>query len=69
MGKLSKNHFTSASAKNSMSPHGITEPPDQNSRNSGNKFQLASPLTLPSFVMLRQEVCEISVVKICFQEK
>jgi len=37
MGKLLKNHFTSASVKDwCMSPHGITWRPDQSSRNSGN---------------------------------
>jgi len=46
-----------------MSPHDIMGPPDQSSRNSGIKFQLARPLTRPNFVALQQKVCEISVVK------
>jgi len=49
---------------------GITEPPDQTLRNSGNNFRLTKPLTLPNFVALRQKVCEISVVeKFCSPEK
>ena len=39
--------------------------PEQSSRNSGNKFRLASPLTLPNFVALRQKLCEISVAGRC----
>jgi len=63
MGKLSKNHFTSASVKDCIVAawyHGTT---DKSSRNSGNEFWLARPLTRPNFVALRQIVCEISVVK------
>ena len=42
--KLSKKHFTSILVKDlCMSPHGITRPPDQSSRNSGNKFRLTTP--------------------------
>jgi len=44
IGNLSKNHFTSVPVKDwCMSLHGITGPPDQRSRNSGNKFRLATP--------------------------
>jgi len=39
--------------------------PKQSSRNSGNKFRLASPLTLPNFVALRQKAYEISVAGRC----
>jgi len=35
------------------------EPPDQSLPNSWNKSPLARHLTLPNFVALRQEVCEI----------
>ena len=57
MGKLSKNHFSSVSVKDwCMSPHGITEPPDQSSRNSGNKLRLTTPLTRPNFVVFPQSV-------------
>ena len=52
-----------------MSPHGITAAPDQSSRNSGNKFLLAIPLTRPNFIALRQKVCEISVVENVASEK
>ena len=59
MGKLSKNHFSSVSVKEdwSMLPHGITGPPDQSSRNSGNKLWLTTPLTRPNFVVFPQKVC------------
>jgi len=40
-----------------MSPHGITGPPDQSSRNSGNKLRLTTPLTRPNFVVFPQKVC------------
>jgi len=46
-----------------MSPHCITGLSYQSSRNSGNKFRLASPLTPPNLVALEQQVCEISVVE------
>jgi len=63
MGKLSAN-FASVPVNDwCMSPHGITGPPDQSSRNSGNKFRLDRPLTRPNFVALRQKACGISVVK------
>jgi len=53
-----------------MSPHGITGPLEQSSRNSGNKFRLARSLTRPNFVALRQKVCELSLVeKFCSPEK
>jgi len=52
-----------------MSPHGIVAPPNQSSRNSGSKCQLARPLTLPIFVALSQKVCEISAVEyLCFRK-
>ena len=55
---------TTASVKDwCKSPHGITGPPDQSSRNSGNKCQLARPQTLPIFVVLWEKVCEISAVE------
>jgi len=58
MGKLSKNHFLNVSVKDwCMSPHGITGPPDQSSRNSGNKLWLTTPLTRPNFVVFPQKVC------------
>ena len=58
MGKLSKNHFSSVSVKDwCMSPHGIKGPPDQSSRNSGNKLRLTTPLTRPKFVVFPQKVC------------
>ena len=37
--------------------------PRRNSRNSGNKCQLARPLMLPNFVTIPKEVCEISAVE------
>ena len=43
------------------STHGITGPPDQNSRNSGNKCQLARPMTMPNFIALGQMMYEKSV--------
>jgi len=70
IGKLSKNHFTSASVKDwCMSPHGVAGPLDQSSRNSENKFRLARPPKIQNFVALRQKVCEISVVGFCSSEK
>jgi len=70
-GMLSKNHFTSASVKNGcMSPHGITGPPDQSSRNLRNEFPLARPRTQPNFVALRQKsVWNISCGKHLIPEK
>jgi len=48
---------------------GMTGPPDQSSRNSGNKCRFSRPPTRPNFVALR-EVCGISVVeKFCYPEK
>ena len=41
----------------------IAGPMDRSSTNSGNKCRLARPLTLPNFVALQQEICEISAVK------
>jgi len=35
--------------------HGVTGPPDQSSRNSGNKFQLARSLMWPNFAALQQK--------------
>jgi len=56
------NKKTSASVKDwCKSPHGITGPPDQSSRNSGNKCQAARPLTPPNFIPLGQSVYEKSV--------
>ena len=50
--KLSKNHFESVPVKDwCMSPHVITW-------NSGNKFRLTRPPTLPNFVALWQIVCK-----------
>jgi len=50
---------TSASVKEwCKSPHGITGPPGQSSRNSGNKCQLPTPLTMPNFIMLGQTLYE-----------
>jgi len=46
-----------------MSPHGITDPPDQSSRNSRNKFRLSSLQTVTNFVVLGQKVRKISVVE------
>jgi len=63
MRKLSKNQFTSAPVKDHMSPHGITESPDQSSQNSRNKFQLARPLMRLNFIVLRQKMCQISIVE------
>jgi len=40
-----------------MSPHGITGPPDQTSRNLVNKFRLTTPPTRTSFVVFPQKVC------------
>jgi len=53
-----------------ISPHGIAAAVDPSSPNSGTKCQLARPLTMPNFVALRQEVCEISAVEnFCFPKK
>jgi len=46
-----------------MSPHRITVSQGQSSPNSGTKCRLTRPLTLPNFVRLRREVCEISAVE------
>jgi len=46
-----------------MSPHGMAGPLDRSSPNSGYKCPLARPLTLPNFVTLRQNVCEISAAE------
>jgi len=55
---------TSASVKDwCMSPHGNAGPQNQSSPNSGNKFPLASPLTVQNFVTIRQEVSEISAIE------
>jgi len=42
-----------------MSLHGVAGPPVQRSPNSGNKFWIARPLTLPNFVGLWQKVWDI----------
>jgi len=64
MGKLSKNHFTSASVKDwRMSPHGITGPLNKVNEIRGISFNWLDPLTRPNFVALRQKVCEISLVE------
>ena len=58
IGILSKKDFTSVSVKDSCeSPHGITGPTDQTSRNSGNKLRLTTPPTRPNFVVSPQKVC------------
>jgi len=46
-----------------MSTHGIAGPPNQSSRNSGNKCQLATTLTIPNFVALGQTMYKKSVTK------
>jgi len=46
-----------------MLPHGIAGPPDQSSRNSGNKCPLARRVTVPNFVTLCQEQFYISAVE------
>jgi len=46
-----------------MSPRGIAGPSDKSSPDSVNKCRLARAATLPNFVALRQEVCEISAVE------
>ena len=40
-----------------MSLHGITGPPDQSSRNLGNKLRLTTTLTRPNFVVFPEKVC------------
>jgi len=69
MGSSRNNHFPVHQWRTAcMSSHMVS--PKQSSRNSGNKFRLTSPLTLPNFVALRREVCEISVMeKFCSSEK
>jgi len=55
---------TSASVKDwCMFPHGIAGPPDQSSSNSGSRWRLARPLTLPNFITLRQKVYQIYAFK------
>jgi len=56
--------LTSVSVKDwCMSPHGITGPSDQSSQTSGNMCRFVRPLMRPNIVMLRQNVCKISVVE------
>jgi len=42
--------------------HGVTEPPDQSSQNSGNKPRLARIPNVATFVDLWQIVCQVSAV-------
>jgi len=44
MESCQKTTHTSASVNDCMSPYAIVGPPDQSSRNPGNKFRLARPL-------------------------
>jgi len=41
----------------------VSRDPQTTSRNSGNKFRLARPPTLPNFIAIRPNVCEISSVE------